>query len=358
MDLSILINQKVLHKDGTELIVAKVIESKRLDEVSIVFEGGKTFRLMTCVEKGIITFKDPKIQQQVLDAIDEHNGVKAQIKIQNEENEKIAREVNRKKAEEEAKKNPPLHKRRTGNEYIRKDNQNVAYKATYCDGNGNWFTKPCSLECRERNCSKNARAEFCKTNSLCKRYIDGQATEQDIQNNYSTGFLCYECRLLVDYKVYAGLDYTGKPFNWRLNDNRLVVLTTIKPGCAEVDRVIFGIMLVDKSYPKDGDKEAYATTYPDCRLSLTEEEAEEMKYWDYSKGDKGNRPIQWTERLWRCQPDSVCARILKDMVDVIAKRNNKEQLDYAQKFLNKFLEMIKMDEDEIPEKDGARLHIK
>ena len=355
MDLNYLVNQKVMHRDGYELLIVQVVAAKKLDEVSIVFDNGKTFRLMASVSNGVIKFKDEKVQKEVLATIDEFNNKKVQIKQQNEENEKIARETNRKKAEEEAKKNPPIHKRRTGNPYIRKDDQNIAYKATYCDGDGEWFTKPCSLACRERNCSKNARAEFCKTNSVCKRFMDGLATEDDVQRHYQSIFLCYESRLLLDYKIYAGFDRYGKPFNWKLSDKRLVILTTIKPGCAEVDRVIFGVMLVEHSYPLDGEKEAYATTYPDCRIALSEEEAEKMKYWDYSLGDKGSRPIQWTEKLWRYQPDAVCARILKDIVEVVALRNDPAQTKYAQVFLDKFLDMIKMDEEDIPAKGGARL---
>ena len=43
--------------------------------------------------------------------------------------------------------------------------------------------------------------------------------------------------------------------------------------------------MINHSYDKD-DEEASATSYPDCRIALSEEEADQMKYWDYAPGEQ------------------------------------------------------------------------
>lgn len=184
--------------------------------------------------------------------------------------------------------------------------------------------------------------------------MDGLVSENEIRNAYNVSFLCYESKLLLDYKIYAGRDDDGTVRGWSLDSDRLVILTTVKPHEPEEERVIFGVFLINHSYEKD-DEEASATSYPECRLSLSKEESEQMKYWDYAPGEGINNLIQWKEGLLRYQTDEMCATVLRDFVKVIEKRNDPQQTEYARNFLKIFLQKIGLEEEDIPEKQGARI---
>ena len=342
-----LFNQKIiLNKENTILGIVEVSDANNIGELKVTLSNNKTYLLLVALPNGALMFVDNDIQNQLLDEISKYNLRQIELEQQNKEAKRLAAIEAWKK--EEAEK---LSKKKI----IRKDRKNVAYKATYCDGGGHWFKAPCSVACRNANCSKFGGGRFCSTNSVCRKVIDKLATVEEIYGAFNNNMLCYESRILLDFKIYAGRDDDGSLRGWSLDNDRLVILTTVKPGQSEKDRVIFGAFLINHSYDKD-DEEACATSYPDCRLSLTEEESECMKYWDYAPGEGDNNLIQWKEGLLRYQADLMCATVLKDLVKIVEKRNNPQETQNAKQFLNKFLEIIKIPEDKIPEKSGARIH--
>ena len=343
-----LLGQVVIINASKEEATITQVTNQKIDEINISLDNGKTYRLKLVIINNIIHFKDDQVQKAVLDAINNHN-------IEQDKKEEIRKEATRVAIQNNIQKSIKAEEKRknSSKEKVRKDEKNAAYKATYCDGNGQWFTAPCSAQCRHRNCSKYGGGVFCSTESTCKEVEDGKKDESAINEAFNNTFLCYESRILLDYKIYAGRDGSGKLRGWRLDKDRLVVLTTIKPGREEKDRVIFGAFLVEHSYEKTLEEEASVTSYPDCRLALTPEEAEQMKYWEYKPGERGKNPIQWKEGLTRFISDSVCTTILKDLVKIIEKRNDPLQTASAKAFLNKFLGILHMKEEEIPEKMGA-----
>ena len=352
-----LLNQQVINnRTGDLLTIVGVTDLVNISETRVSFDNGKTYVLMLAIMNNIIKFVDEEIQKAIVEEISAHNNMQNQIKIKKEEINRQAIEKNRIQAEIDAR-NKPQKRRGRGSSIdpnIRKDRKNVAYKATYCDGNGDWFKGPCSASCREMNCSKNGGGRFCSTNSACRKVIDGLADESEIKKAFDISFLCYESKMLIDYKIYAGRDDDGTVRGWSLDNDRLVILTTVKPYQNEEDRVIFGAFLINHSYDKD-DEEASATSYPDCRIALSEEEADQMKYWDYAPGEGANNLIQWKEGLLRYQTDEMCATVLRDLVKIVEKRNDIVQTEYAKAFLRKFLQKIGREEEDIPEKSGARI---
>ncbi len=355
MDFQRLINQKIILKDGSKSIIEDVTPTNKIDDVFISLDNGKKLKLRFVLEKEIIRFADKDIQNELLSLINVHLEQEATKNSEIEEAYQSAVASNKQKAINELKDkvvHPTYHRTKQYPNVIK--GNNVAYKATYCDGNGDWFKAPCSINCRRYNCSSYG-GFFCKTNSLCKEVLDGKKDESIIQDQYSSGFLCYESRLLIDYTIYAGRTGHDEPKGWSLGSKKLVVLTTIKPGYGEIDRVIFGAFLVERAFDKTLEKEAHAVAYQEYRIALTEEESEQMKYWDYAPGDNGARPIQWTENLTRKRTDDECASILYDLVNIIKNRNNKEESAKAEAFLNKYLELIHRTVEDIKPKNGARL---
>ena len=348
-----LIQHNVTFKEST-LTVIDIINPNDIETMKICFEGGKQFLFYTAFKNKAISFVDDDVQKDVTEAVEAYEEAKKEKERQLLEINRRAMEEAKKRAEEEEKQSKATSRGWSRGGNVRLDRKNVAYKANYCDGNGEWFQAPCSERCRNANCASYGGKTFCRTNSVCRRVIDGLSTEDDVLQAYRQNVLCYESRILLDYKIYAGRDDDGTVRGWSLDKDRLVILTTVKPNRSEAERVIFGAFLVERSCDKD-DEEAFATSYPDCRIGLTQEEADEMKYWDYAPGDRPNNTIQWKEGLLRYQTDAVSVTILRDLVRIVERRGNPEQTRRAQGFLNKFLQLIHMREEDIPEKAGARI---
>lgn len=337
-----LTDQKVILNDGkTEQTIVKVIVRDNVSELMIFLsDSKKPYLLEAALSNASFSFVNKNIQDEVTKEI-------ADFKLKQKE------EDEREKVEAIKRQATAIRNGKNTIEVVRIDRKNVAYKATYCDGNGDWFRAPCSAKCRNANCSRGG-GRFCSTNSVCKRVVDCLANEEDVKDAFDNVNLCYESRMLLDFKIYAGRDDDGTVRGWSLGNDRLVILTTVKPGYSEEDRVIFGAFLVKQSFDKYNE-EASATSYPDCRIALTEEESEHMKYWDYAPGEGKNNLIQWKEGLLRYQTDEMCLTVLKDLVKIIEKRNSEEQTNLAKGFLKKFLSIVGKEESSISEKNGARL---
>lgn len=333
--------------------VAGIENANDIKDLKIVLEDGRSYYVYLAITSKAISFVDDAIQEYIVSEINKYDTEQEQHKAHLQKVAKEAIELSKKRIAEEEKNGPTKSNGRSKGSYVRKDRKNIAYKATYCDGNGNWFANPCSKKCRGYNCSQTTRAQFCRTNSICKKVEEGKTAESEIEKARNTNFLCYESRLLVDFKIYAGRHSNDDPMGWELDNDRLVIFTTVFPGMSEADRVIFGAMLVDHSYNKLDDKEAFATSYPDCRIALTEKEAEQMKYWEFAPGEgKDKNLIQWNEKLWRYQSDKTCATVLKELVTIVSKRGE-DEAKRAKAFLDKFLAIIKLEEKDIPPKKGA-----
>ena len=351
-----LLNQKMIY-NGETLVIVDAYNLNDINDLMVTFDNGKTFKLSLPFTNGKIKFVDEALQNRFNDELNKKADASKEREQKIDANMQHAVKRAKKEAEILASL-PPSKKRRIGGKqkpYVRKTRHNIAYKATYCDGNGDWFKAPCSEECRKYNCAKTTRATFCRKGSVCREVLDGKKPESAILESLRTNLLCYESRLLLDFTVSAGRkEKDNTPFNWNLRNDTLVVFTTIPMNGKEKDRIICGAMLVKHSYPKDGDKEAYATSYEDCRIALTQKEAEELKYWEYAPGEGSHKNlIQWNEKLWRFQEDITCATILKDIVAVIEKRNDPEQTAYARAFLDKYLQKIGKQLNEIPNKQGV-----
>lgn len=340
MDFKNYLNKEVKRKDGKTGFIEKVIQDKKffvkysdntMGEFSNnAFEEGRLFFIKDSDKDYIndIIKSEKEAEEERLRLNSER------ARVANEERERIAERLKYKRC-------------------------NAAYKANYCDdGIHEWFTMPCSKERREKNC--NDRDGWCRNGSVCKKVIDGKMEEERIREEFESGFLCYECKIFSDWSIKAGRSRFDQAYDWSLRKDRLLVLTTADSDNLEEERMIIGAFLINNSYPKDekNNKEAYATSYEQYRLKLTKEESAKIKFWNYYSYENTDS-IKWGTRLLRYFDDAIGSRILKDMVDVICESNRTEiEKNNARSFLNKFLNDISLNEDDIPEKSGTLTRIK
>ena len=337
MDYKKVIGQNVILKSGA---IGKITDVTNYLNVQ-VDEEEKHFQI-SAFQQGFLRFEDSKLQDEINKELEEDR-----IQVEKAAQERLERErlakLEREKANALMTEKERLKKRQSSKE----NEKNIAYKATYCDGNGMWFRRPCSEECMSRNISEGR--SWC-SRSLCWKHIIGKATLKDIEDKWrTTKDLCYESRMLEDFSVSAGLDdVTNKPRSFvKLAENRVVVLTTIEPGTRGYDRIILGAFLVDKIV-KDEYGADKAISYPKYRIELTLEEARQMRFWDYYENKNAPDSERWGQGLIRYLNDDLSAKIIYDMIEIIKKRNNNSaSLTNAEEFLNKYLNIIGRTIDEI-----------
>lgn len=324
MDYKNTIGEKVILKSG---VTGELIKADEYFTVLTV-DGVKKEFPNTAFKQGFLRYLDSNLQKEIEDEILEDKKI--------EETKAREREERIERAKLEMLEVERTKKRQSPNE----KSKNIAYKATYCDGDGMWFRRPCSKECMKRNI-KEGRS-WC-TRSLCSKYLNGEITLDSINSRWEKEKdLCYESRMLEDFSVSAGLDdETYKPRSFvKLDLGRLVVLTTVEPKAKGNERIILGAFLV-KDIIKDASGADKAISDPKYRIELTIEEARKMRFWDYYENRNAPDSERWGQGLIRYLSDDLSALILYDMVELLKiTRKNSEDIKAAEDFLSHYLNII------------------
>lgn len=351
---------KLFHKKFGEGVVLSVKKAENgLEEFWEIQFGNekKTMRYPDCVAGDGFAFDDVSIYASAAQLQQRLDEARQQ---QNEyvEPSTIVREEPRRQRRE--RREPTTRRQQGTTRSADRTPSSIAFKCNYCDGkiNGNiGFSNPCSdeiIRIRQRSVSK---TNWCRTTqSKCKDYIEGRITRQELENefNKADGFICYECKALIDWTMKAGTDVYGlnnvpRRFG---NDpqNRLAVLTTRLPNSVESERIIFAAYICDTVYIGDTVDAGTAQCVDDrYRIQLSEDEAKRILFWNYYSNPKSPRTVQLGSRLYRWLTDAQAVQILKDIVDV--KQGAEKQL--AQRILDKYCETIGLDPATVPPKAGA-----
>ena len=212
---------------------------------------------------------------------------------------------------ERKKKDPDARKEGT---------ENIAFKITYCDGGETetryGFRKECSSECRIAN-QKNGRAWCNEKLGLCGKLANNMITQEEYDNESAKGtFFCYESRILVDWKAYAGTDNTKNPprprrFN-QLCSSGIAVLTTVPNDTKE--RYIFALFKIVRYFEGDETAEGYVEADPRYRIEFDKEESKQMRFWDFYSNK--NQSEQWGTGLFRYLSNEQVLLILKKALEI------------------------------------------
>lgn len=346
-----LLNQTVVHKAFGEGIVI----AHDGDYITVKFSNRESRFISPDIFISFLKCKDAQLQS----ALEEAAAAKEQAKAQKarEEREKAMREA------EEANRRAEEAARASAGRAAqpRKSNENnLAFKCNFCDGG---CTSSCigykgvcsdaqiryNIELRRHSWCSNA-------NAPCRRYLDGAISraELDAVNTNTDNFVCYESRMLTAWTAAAGEDLDeehGIMQGRRIQDaasNSLAILTTRYPEREEEDRVIFGVFVTGEAIEGDEANAGYVVAKEGYTIELTPDEAKELKFWHYYKNKDGG--IRWSQGLYRYMKDSVCARILADIVNI--KRDPAEKAR-ANAILAYYCRIKGIDTDKIPAANGA-----
>ncbi|MBR0249151.1 MAG: hypothetical protein IJQ70_09285 [Synergistaceae bacterium] len=300
--------------------------------ITIQFSTGEKQFMFPSAFDGFLTTADEKLQNMIAEAKEKELAEKKQRELN------PAQEVH------------PVQERKAVINSPKTVRENIAFKCNYCDGGKNnncvGFKGVCSDTMIKYNIGK-AKHVWCASDSPCKKYYDGEISKKDLDR----GFLCYESKMLVEWKASAGVVQNGvnkgKPMRLdKVQNNSLCVLTTRLPNGPEESRFIFAAFLVDESYDGDGREEGYVTNNSKWRIELRPDEAKRMLFWNYYVNKNAPERIVFGSGLHRYLSDMQAAQILNDIIKV---KSDPEEKAFAAEFFEHFCKISNIDPQIIAE---------
>ena len=164
-----------------------------------------------------------------------------------------------------------------------------------------------------------------------------------------------EEQAFADWQVYAGEIRSGKNEGKpnkpvRLHQNSLVLLTKRDDNEEEKERKIVGLYMVEETFIGRLAEDGIIPAHSELRLKLTDEEAEDMLFWNYYINEKYPHRMTWNTGKYRYFDNIWGAQILKD---IISLKKDPDELQLAEAFFLHFCKMNQLEPNEIPEPNGA-----
>ncbi|HLS60983.1 MAG TPA: malate synthase [Virgibacillus sp.] len=161
--------------------------------------------------------------------------------------------------------------------------------------------------------------------------------------------------VFTDWQAFTGEVQSGKNKGEpnravRLGPNSAGLLTVRKSDQPETERRIIGLYMVNETFSGNLSDDGMVPAHEEFRIELTDQEAEQMLFWNYYINQNYPLRTTWNSGKYRYFENAWTARILKD---IIALRTDEEQIKEAKSFLEYFCQMNVLDIDNIPEADGA-----
>lgn len=241
----------------------------------------------------------------------------------------------------------------------------AAFKCNYCDGGQRTGHAGFCGVCSDSMIRYNIKVKKCRwcayEDSPCRRYWDGKMSRTELESMMQRGktsgkIVCYESRMLLDWKAYAGVNRSGeckgKPRRFQsLRHNGLAVLTTREPeDSGEAARFIFAAFLIDELYKGDDQRSDYVTADARWKIELAPEQSHKIRFWDYHSNQSNPGKLLWGSGLYRYLSDEQAAQILRDIAEV--KRGTEEE-KFARQFLEHYCAIHGIDAEAVPPPGGA-----
>ena len=303
----------------------------------------------------VLKFKDKKLQDEVEKLIAQKNEAIKEEKKERRDN--MARELEERQlaeaeriaaAKRSARQTPP--DRNAGQ-------NNLVFKCNFCDGGCSDTCIGYKGVCSEKQIKENIKLKrkWCSdAKSPCLQYIEGKLTYDELVERNSKGtFVCYEARMLTDWKAEAGDNLKKNGKARRITNNSkdsLVFLSTVTKKSKEQDRFIFGAFIAGNVAEGNEAMAGYVKANPEYTVELTPDEAKEIKFWHYYKNKDDSNKAQWGSGLFRYMKDETSARILADIVEI---KKNDDEKERAKRMLEYYCNTKRIDINNIPEADGV-----
>lgn len=162
-----------------------------------------------------------------------------------------------------------------------------------------------------------------------------------------------------EWKVFSGEIKSGnnkgkpnKPI--RLHQNSACLLSERDSSVPEKERRILGVYMVKEDFIGKLCEDGWIPAHTEYRIQLTEEEAEQMRFWKYYVNEKYPEKMTWNTGKYRYFDNEWMAQILRDIVSL---KTDPEEKENAQRFFEHFCKMNLIREDEVSEPNGSLMRI-
>lgn len=209
--------------------------------------------------------------------------------------------------------------------------KNIAIKCIFCDGGKNEEIIGFNGLCSDKNLIYNIENNMSQCSDPdydCYKYFKKVIDHRNLEN------CCYECRMLNEWKAYAGIYKKGKkkgqPMSFKdVAPRSVCVLTTRLPNQPEENRIIFGLFYINESDEGNFQKEGYVKGDPKYCFSFSLKEASNFKFWDFYSNKTSDE--KWNTGLHRYLSNEQIVNIIKRAIEIkqdeVIKNKLKEFLD-------------------------------
>ena len=166
-------------------------------------------------------------------------------------------------------------------------------------------------------------------------------------------------RSFSEWKVFSGEIKSGtnkgkpnKPS--RLHQNSAVLLTARDASMPEKDRRILGVYMVNEDFVGKLCDDGIIPAHSKYKLQLTEQEADQLLFWNYYINEKTPQKMSWNTGKYRYFDNLWMAQIL---LDIVSLKSDPQERELAQQFLKHFCKMNQITEQELPKPNGALMRI-
>ena len=166
-------------------------------------------------------------------------------------------------------------------------------------------------------------------------------------------------RIFSEWKVFSGLTKSGtnkgmpsKPI--RLFPNSAVLLTALDSDKPEKDRRIIGVYMVDEDFIGKLCEDGYIPAHSKYRLKLTEQESEQLLFWEYYVNEKSPQKMTWNSGKHRYFDNTWMAQIL---LRIVSLKTDPKEKELANQFFKYFCKKNNITAQELPKPNGTLMRI-
>ena len=108
--------------------------------------------------------------------------------------------------------------------------------------------------------------------------------------------------------------------------------------------------MVEENFIGKLSEDGYIPAHSKYRIQLTEQEAEQMLFWNYYVNEKFTHKMTWNTGKHRYFDNVWMAQILRDIVSL---KTDPQEKELAKQFFTHFCKMNEITAQELPQPNGA-----
>ncbi|MFC7687364.1 malate synthase [Ureibacillus sp. GCM10028918] len=166
-------------------------------------------------------------------------------------------------------------------------------------------------------------------------------------------------KVFSEWRIFSGVIKSGnnkgkpnKPI--RLHQNSAVLLTSIGSRMPEKDRRILGVYMVNEDFIGKLCEDGYVPAHSKYKLQLTEQESDQLLFWEYYINEKSPDKMTWNTGKHRYFDNLWMAQIL---LDIASLKSDPKERELAQQFFKHFCKMNQITAQELPKPNGTLMRI-